>query len=71
MRVRVLHVRSEQSPAPFEHLRRTRYARPRQQRRRDPALRRPSGMQKLGLRSIHPAFQQSGCEASRDARRAR
>ena len=71
MGVRILHVRSEESPAPFEDLCRARNARARQQRRRDPALCRPSRMQKLGLGSIHPAFQQSRGEAAGDARRAR
>src|ERR1700722_769723 len=70
MRIWILHVRSKKSPASFKYLRRTGDARARQQSRRDAALRRPSRMQKLGLRSIHPAFQQPGCEASRDARRA-
>src|ERR1700722_7316980 len=71
MRIWILDVRSKKSPASFKYLRRTSDARARQQSRRDAALRRPSRMQKLGLGSIHPAFQQPRCEASRDAGRAR
>ena len=71
MGVRILHVAREQAPASLEYLRGTGDARARQHRRGDPALRRPSGMEKLGLRPIHPAFEQSRCEAAGDARGAR
>src|SRR5580700_3028300 len=69
MRVWFLHVRGEQPEAAFEDLCRTRNARSRQQRRRDSALRRPSWVQELGLRAVHPTLQQSRGEATCDARR--
>ena len=59
MRCGVLHMRREKSPASFEYLGRARHSGASEQRRRDPALRRPTRMQKLGLRPVHPAFQQS------------
>ena len=70
VRFGVLHVRSEKSPASFEYLGRARHSRASEQRRGDPALRRPTRMQELGLRPVHPAFDQSRGEASSDAGRA-
>ena len=42
-----------------------------EKRRRDPALRRPARVQKLRLRPVYPAFQQTCGEAADDARRIR
>src|ERR1700678_234523 len=71
MRVWILHMCGEEAPASFKDLCRTRNARSREQSRGDTALGGPSGMKKLGLGAIHPAFQQSGCEAAGDACRTR
>src|SRR5262249_54528335 len=71
MRTRVLHVRREQSPASLKTLRRPSRPRASQDRRCDAALCRPPRMQELGLRPVHPAFEQPRSEAPRNPRRSR
>src|SRR5581483_9785571 len=71
MRVRILHVACKQAPAAFEDASRPVHAGAREHRRGNPALRRPPRMEKLGLRAVHPAFEQAGCETARDPGRAR
>src|SRR5689334_17090642 len=66
MGVGILHMAGEQSPAALEYLRGSGHTRSREDRGRDAALRRPTGMEELRLRAIHPAFQKSGGEAPRD-----
>src|ERR1700733_11049602 len=60
----ILQVRSEQTEPTLEDFRRARGALARQNSGGYAALRRPPGMQKLGLRSIHPALKQTRCKAS-------
>src|SRR5271165_3688030 len=64
-------MRGEQSEASLEDFRRTGGSFARQDGGGDSALRRPTGMQELGLRPIHPTLQQAGGKASADARRLR
>ena len=67
----VLQVRREQAEAPFEDPGRTSDAVLGEHRRRDSALRRPSRMQELGVRTVDPALEQASGEAATRAGRGR
>src|ERR1700678_997521 len=64
----VLQVRCEETEASFEDLSRPGGSRACEYSRGDSALRRPTGMEKLGLSAIDPALKQPGREAAADAR---
>src|SRR5687767_3911048 len=61
---RVLQMRGKQPEAPFEYLRRPADAGVGEERSGQPALRCEAGVQKLGLRAVHPALEQSGRTAA-------
>src|SRR5580698_1293282 len=67
----ILQMRRKQTESPLENFRRARGALARQNGSGNSALRCPTGMQELGLRSIHPALQQTGGKAPANPRRLR